>query len=131
MIFWQEGFSFDSTRDILNKDGSLRTWEKISVQEEEVALPSSWTQSLACCDTWQCFTPQMFLSALRIFFLGIFLYVFSPSFLMFHFPLLPLVETAGFNERYENQQIIPNRNVQPWSWTLLPDALCLLVHSSP
>lgn len=28
MIFWQEGFSFDSTCDILNKDGSLRTWEK-------------------------------------------------------------------------------------------------------
>lgn len=87
MIFWQEGFSFDSTRDILNKDGSSRTWEKISVQEEEVALPSSWTQSLACCDTWQCFTPQMFLSALRIFFLGIFLYVFFP--LLFNVPLSP------------------------------------------
>lgn len=53
-------------------------------------------------------------------------------FLLFNVPLslLPLVETAGFNERSKTQQIIPNRNVPPWSWTLLPDALCLLARSS-
>lgn len=53
-------------------------------------------------------------------------------FLLFNVPLslLPLVETAGFNERSKTQQIIPNRNVPPWSWTLLPDALCLFACSS-
>lgn len=48
-------------------------------------------------------------------------YMFFSFILMFHFPLLPLVGAAGFNEHFERQQIIPT---EMFSLDLGP--LCLM-----
>lgn len=53
---------------------------------------------------------------------------FFPSFLMFHFPLLPLVETAGFNERYEISADYPQQKrsalvLDPAAWCFVSSCL--------
>lgn len=115
---------------LLNKDGALRTWEnhctgRGSCSSKFMDTEFGWLWHL---EVFPC--PNVPSSPWAIFPQNLFICFFF-FILMFHFPLLPLVGAAGFNEHFESQQIIPNRNVQPWSWTLLPDALCLLTGMSP